>query len=65
MQAVELEAVRQSVQGQTRVLSTSEEPTERPSVEQGGVGTPGVGGSEDEGKGLFLLELWGNGPPSQ
>lgn len=49
MQAVGLEAVTQSVRGQTRVIATSEEQTERPSVEQGGVGTAGVGGPEDEG----------------
>lgn len=65
MQAVGLEVVRQSKRGQTRVLATSKEPTERASVEQGGVGTAGVGGSDDEGKGVFLLELWGNGPSSQ
>lgn len=37
MRAVVLEAFRQSVRGQTRVLPTSDEPTERPSVEQGGL----------------------------
>lgn len=65
MQAVGLEAVRQSVRGQTRVSATSEEPTERSSVELRGVGTAGVGGPEDERKGAILLELWGYGAPSQ